>query len=129
MRISCDLNDYISIERAEPSDDDVLVVVEVRCRGFVGRIDTWILRDVWIDFCRQLSTLEERRQGEATIESISPKELRVTFRSTDRAGHMAVDGHVGYRGARGEALLSFSPMPFEPSMLPSLVREARAIAG
>jgi hypothetical protein len=29
----------------------------------------------------------------------------------------------------GETLLTFSPMSFDPSKLPTLVREARAIAG
>jgi hypothetical protein len=32
--------------------------------------------------------LEERRQGEARLESMSPGELLIVVRSTDRAGHM-----------------------------------------
>ena len=129
MRISCDSDYYLSIERAEPSDDDLLVIVEVRCSGFNGRIDTWISRETWIEFCNQLRVLAERRQGEATIESISPNELRLTVRSIDRAGHMAIEGLLGYRGVHGETLLTFSPMSFDPSTLPTLLAEARAIAG
>jgi hypothetical protein len=129
MRISSDSGDYLAIDRAEPSDESILVVVDVRCRGFTGRIDTWIMRREWLDFCDQLRVLEERRQGTASVESVSPKELRVTARSTDRAGHMAIEGFVGYRGAHGEALLSFSPISFDPSTLPGLLEEARAIAG
>jgi hypothetical protein len=124
-----DSSDYVSIERAEPSGDDILVVVDLRTRGFTGRIDTWILRAAWLAFCEQLSLLESRRHGEATVESASPKELQLTIRSFDRAGHMAIEGVVGYRGTHGEVLLSFSPMAFDPSILPVLLREAREIAG
>jgi hypothetical protein len=129
MRIPCDSDFYLSIERALPSDDDVCVVVEVRCPGFTGRIDTWILRDAWIAFCNQLEALEGRRRGEAVVESISPNEFRLTVRSTDSAGHMAIEGLLGYRGVKGETLLTFSPMSFDPSTLPALLAEARAIAG
>jgi hypothetical protein len=129
MRIRCDSDYYLAIERAEPSSDDILVVVEVRCSGFTGHIDTWILRRAWIEFCNRLAALEERRQGEAVVESISPRECRLVFRSTDSAGHMAVEGLLGYRGVYGETLLTFSPMSFDPSILPTLVADARAIAG
>ena len=84
----------------------------------------WILRQVWIDFCEQLTRLEAERRGSATVESMSPKELRLTIRSTDSAGHMAVDGQIGYRGVFGETLLLFAPIDFDPSVLPQLVREA-----
>jgi len=128
MRISSDHSaDYLTIDRAEPSDGDLLVIVEVRCRGFAGRIDTWIARPAWLEFCDQLTRLEQRRQGQASVESMSPNELRLTVQSTDRAGHMAVEGCLGYRGVHGEVRLSFSPMPFDSSTLLALVREARAI--
>src|SRR5947207_167423 len=120
MRIACDSDYYLSIERAEPSGDDIPVIVEVRCPGFTGRIDTWIIREAWIAFCSQLRDLEESRQGQATVESISPKEMRLTIRSIDNARHMAVEGELGYRGVRRETLLGFSPMSFDPSMLPAL---------
>ena len=42
---------------------------------------------------------------------------------------MAIEGLLGYRGKYGETLLFFSPMPFDPSSLPALLGEARAIAG
>jgi len=127
LRISSDSGDYVAIDRIDPSERDIRIAVEVRSRGFTGRIDTWILRQAWIDFCERLSALEERRQGEATVESISPKELGLTVRSIDRAGHMAIEGSIGYRGTRGETLLSFSAMSFDPSTLPALLRDARAL--
>jgi hypothetical protein len=131
MRIVSDSGDSISIERASESGaaDDILVLVDIRCRGFTGRIDTWLLRQAWVCFCDQLERLEQSRQGEATVESISPQELRLVVRSIDHAGHMGAEGLVGYRGFMGETLLSFSVMQFDPSSLPNLVREARDVAG
>src|SRR5436190_11538005 len=127
MRISCDSDYYLAIERAAPSGDDILAVVEVRCPGFSGHIDTWILREAWVDFCKRLAALDERRRGEAVVESISPGEFRLVVRSTDSAGHMAIEGLLGYRGVHGATLLTFSPMSFDPSTLPTLVLEAQAI--
>ena len=129
MRIPFESGDHLSINRADPSVEDLLVVVDVRTRGFTGHIDTWILRAAWLDFCERLELLEAHRQGDAIVESISPGELRLTFRSTDRAGHMAVEGSIGHRGTLGEVLLTFSPVPFDPSALPGLLRDAREIAG
>jgi hypothetical protein len=131
MRVPSDADpgDYLSIDRVEPRDGDLLIVVELRCRGFTGRIDTWILREAWLAFCEQLERLEEVRRGEASVESMSPRELRLAVRATDAAGHMAVEGVLGYRGVHGEMLLSFSAMPFDPSILPRLVHEAREVAG
>ena len=131
MRVVSDSGDFLSIERRDDDgpSGDILVVVEVRCRGFTARIDTWVVREAWAAFCEQLDKLEESRQGSATVESISPKELRLTIRSTDRAGHMGIEGFVGYRGTFGETLLLFSVLPVDPSSLPQLARDARDIAG
>lgn len=52
-----DSSDYVSIERAESSGDDILVVVDLRTRGFTGRIDTWIPRAAWLAFYEQLSPM------------------------------------------------------------------------
>lgn len=132
MRVASEASDggdHISIEIGERSGDDLLVIVDVQTRGFTARIDTWVLGGAWRAFCEQLAVLASRRHGEATVESVSPRELRLTVRATDRAGHMAIEGLVGYRGARGDVLLSFSPMAFDPSILPDLVLAARQIAG
>jgi len=117
MRMSCESDGFLLIERREVSNDDVPIGVTVRCRGFTGRIETWILRTAWVEFCERLRLLEERRQGEASVESMSPKEFQLTVRSTDQTGHMAIEGLLGYRGVHGETLLSFSPMAFDPSSL------------
>lgn len=116
----------MSVERNhDQSSTDLLITVSVRSGDFAGCVQVWILREAWLDFCDQLTRLEAERRGTATVDNMSPRFLRLTIRSTDRAGHMAVDGHVGYRGLFGETLLLFAPIDFEPTLLPQLVRHAR----
>jgi hypothetical protein len=132
MRVDSDSGDFVSIVRAEKAaraDNDILVAVEVRCRGLGGRIDTSIARGAWSGFCDQLSRLENGRKGMATVESIGPKELRLSILATRRAGHMAIEGFVGKSSTQGEALLSFSSMFFDASLLPDFLRAAWEIAG
>jgi hypothetical protein len=54
---------------------------------------------------------------------MSPEELLLTVRSTDRAGHMSIEGTVGAVGHNYAASIKVV-MPFDPSQLPMLVREA-----
>src|SRR5688572_15366390 len=121
--------DKIEIECAEilgadsPAHGDLLLLVSVQSGEFSGRVDTWVDQASWSDFLRQLQELEQRRQGSATLESISPGELCLTVKSTDRTGHMAIHGLIGVRGATRELRLEFSPIPFEPSELAELLRE------
>lgn len=77
----------------------------------------------------QLSVLEERRQGEAKLSSISSDELSIVVRSLDRAGHMGVEGTIGARGHNYSASLQVAVLELDPSQLPALVHGARAIAG
>jgi hypothetical protein len=129
MRFSCTNGDFVSMERLEGDQlsGDYLVLIEVRRHGFSGRSDTWIIREALLAFVRDLARLEEVRRGAATVESISPGELRLEVRATDSAGHMAVGGMVGYRHSDGETALTFAPFEFDPSMLPTLVRDAQAL--
>jgi len=82
----------------------------------------------WQGFTQDLVVLEERRQGEARLESMSPGELSIVIRSTDRAGHMGVEGTLGTRGYDYTASLQFGVLPFDPSQLPAFVHGARVIA-
>jgi hypothetical protein len=101
----------------------VLVVVRVHCPGFTGETDTWVVRPAWREFLERLTALEGSRRGEAILESISPGELRLRLFATDRAGHMAVEGYVGVFGGHDTLRLEFGAIPFEPTLLPRLLRE------
>jgi len=132
MRVDSDSGDFVSVVRAGkavPSDNDILVAVEVRCRGFAGRIDTCIVRAAWSRFCDQLSRLENGRKGVATVESMNPKELRLSVLATRRAGQMAIEGFLGNSGDQEETLLSFSSIFFDALLLPDFLRAAWEIAG
>ena len=107
---------------------DVRLQVRVRCQSFAGAGDAWISEENWTTFCQQLDALDRARQGDATLESISPGELRLRVQSIDRAGHMGIEGeltHYSYRpGPELHALhLRFGVVEFDPTMLPRLLTE------
>jgi hypothetical protein len=110
----------------------VRVRVRVRSGVFAGSVDAWIHRDAWVTFRQQLAALERTRQGEATLESMSPGDLRLRIGSLDRLGHMGVEGQMAEHslgaGARQPQTmqLEFGPIDFDPTLLPELVRELTA---
>jgi hypothetical protein len=120
----------VEIERAESGADahDLLILVRARFHGFAAEIDAWVQRATWLGFTQDLVILEERRQGEAKLESISPGEISLVVRSIGRAGHMGVEGMLGVRGHDYSASLQFAVLAFDPSELPAFVDGARAIA-
>jgi hypothetical protein len=105
---------------------DVRLYVRVTCNGFTGTGSSWIARDVWQRFVRQLERLEYRREGEAVVESMSPDELRLRIFATDHAGHVAVDGQVRTRSVP-DLRLQFGAIRFDPTLLPPLLSELRAV--
>jgi hypothetical protein len=106
---------------------DVRLQVSLTCEGFIGTGSRWIARDVWQRFIRELEHLEDRREGEAVVESMIPNELRLRIRVTDRAGHVAVDGQVRPPSVR-ELRWQFGAIQFDPSLLAVLLAELRAAA-
>jgi len=138
-----DGEDFLELDATEqvpaelPSTGDTRFAVRVRVSGknIVFTAETW----AWVDarvlaaFSSQLRELEARRQGSATLESMSWDELKLEVCSTDRAGHVAACGQVGHwcHGADGQArwsVVGFG-IPFCPTELPALVREFEGLAG
>lgn len=130
MRFDSDSGDFLEIEcrRAEVDAYDLRLLVRVRFCGFAGEIGTWVLRAAWLDFVRELSVLEARRQGAARLDGMSPEDFSIVVRSIDHAGHMAVEGRVGARGHRYAVSLQLGLLEFDPSRLPALVHAARTLA-
>lgn len=130
MKLGSDEGDFLEIATTDSSTDafDVLVIVRARFHGFTAEVDVWVDRATWLGFTQELLILEEHRQGTARLESISPGELSVVIRSTDRAGHMGVEGTIGTSGYDYTASLQFGVLAFDPSQLPAFVHGARAIA-
>ncbi len=114
-----------------PCSGDTRFAVRVRVASpdtaFSAETWCWIALRVLASFAEQLQLLEERRQGSAVLESMSPGELQLEIRVTDRAGHVGAFGQVGHHchGGTGQALWSVIAfaIPFCPTELPDLVQE------
>jgi hypothetical protein len=113
----------------DAGDTRFVVRVRVTSKDTVFTAETWCWAELraLAAFAGQLRALEERRQGVAVLESMSPGELRLEIRSTDRAGHVAATGQVGHwcYGGTGQPLWSAIGfgIPFCPTELPALVQE------
>ena len=107
----------------QSSGGDVRLIVRVRYGDFAGVADAWVLLEAWIAFLDSLRALEKTRKGNARVRGISPGELYLRVFSTDRAGHMAVEGEVGTLRVGHEAFLRYGPVPFDPSLLPRLLSD------
>lgn len=101
-----------------PSFGDAKLVIEVRSHGFTGAGGAWIDVGQMRMFLGQLRELENRRQGSADLESMSPGQFRLRLFAVDRAGHMAVNGRLSRTGQE----LGFS-FEFGPDLLPEIVAE------
>ena len=126
--------DFVELRLAGGDDDDdhsgdLLILARVQTAGFTAEVDSWFLRPQWDAFYCELTQLEKARQGNASLEAISPGELKLELQSTDRAGHMAIGGMIGTDMGNSCVRMTFSPVPFDPSSLPSLVRIARSWTG
>ena len=125
----------LDVEVAEVSQNmpgglggDVRLQIRAQIQEFSGAVDAWIDREAWKDFLGQLTQLERDRQGSAALLSMSPGELRLTFRMLDMAGHAGVEGELMCyryppRGAPSPLRLEFGIIEFDPTLLPSLVDE------
>jgi hypothetical protein len=130
MKLQSDSGDFIQFDEVsapEPTGD-LLLQVQVLRQGFSGSVQAWVEQRVWFAFAQQLTVLEERRQGEAQVESMSPGEFSLVVHSVGRAGHMAVRGSIGYRSFDAEVDLHFSSFGFDPAQLPVLARDARDLS-
>ena len=121
-----------SIEIGIAGDSDpygVEVTVTVQVDGFAGTTSSFVLIEEWRAFVAGVEALDQARQGEARLQSIAPGEIEITLRSTDRAGHTAFEGQIAQRAYIRVVYLRFGLVPFDPTELPRIVRELRAILG
>jgi hypothetical protein len=134
-------DDYFEMTVAERSPaardaGDTRFAARLRVSGidsvFTADAQCWVELQALAAFAEQLRVLEERRQGTASLESMSPGELRLQICNTDRTGHMAAIGQVGRRFVTGSAEPCWSAVAFRvpvcPTELPALVREFVALA-
>jgi hypothetical protein len=121
-----DKDDFVEIDLASQenaelrSQGDGCLRIRISSAGFTGHSNVWVLADSLRSFCRALLALERDRRGEATIESISPGELKLKIRSVDSLGHMTIEGSTGHsiqrRCVRTWHSVAFG-LEFDPSQL------------
>jgi len=115
-----------------PAAGDRRIMASVTCREFSARDrEAWVSAADWAQFDRELHALDQSRQGEARLVSQSPASLRLRLHAWDRAGHIAVEGHVGgYHSVAGrmhEIRLTFA-FDLDSGMLGEVVRAFDALA-
>ena len=115
----------IVVNPRERGDYDYRLTVHLEVDDFRGTTSAWIVDEAWQAFLRDLRALEATRRGSAILQAMSSDELRIEFRATDRAGHMAFEGWVGDLGPVHTIKLQFSPVSFDPTELPRIVSPMR----
>jgi hypothetical protein len=113
----------LDVPPGTPADDDLLLNVSVTVGGYCAEDQCWVCAREWRVFLTELRQLERTRQGRADLSGASPEEFKLRIASTDRAGHMAVSGLVGWR--RPDEFLQRLEFgfAFDPGMLAALIRE------
>lgn len=130
--VSGQINIEVLRVQVEPSSEfgAMLWKVAVRTENLSGQHDEiYIMPTDYKRFLQELITLEQVRQGTASLTSASPEDLQLTFQSLDRSGHFMLEGQLGHYTYVGERLciqkLIFA-FDFDPSSLPQLVRQFSA---
>jgi len=124
---------FLELERSDlggpgtPGESDLLLNVTVEASSYSAADQSWVVANEWDKFLAELTRLDKRRQGRAVVEGASRDDLRLEFYSTDSAGHLAVQGHLGWHKPDGHVLQLMFGFSFEPDLLPTVVRELRAL--
>lgn len=96
----CDRESFVEVELLELAEatyapGDALLGVRMQSSGFAGSTEVWVLREQLRGFCSCLIALNSSLRGEATLESMSPKELELKVFSVSLRGHLTVEGKFG----------------------------------
>jgi hypothetical protein len=122
--------DYVL--KSSSAAGDVELSVEVSSDQFSGQGFAWVAVPTLASFLAQLSELESRRQGAASMEGMSPEDFRLRIWSVNHRGHLAIGGCVSKRVYRGEGCpyrhtIEFG-FEFDPTLLPKVLAGFQAIA-
>jgi hypothetical protein len=131
-------DNYVTIDPVDRVPDvlasagDVELSIEVASYRFSGQGFAWVAAPALAAFLGQLRELERRRQGEATLEGLSPDEFHLRIWSVNRRGHLAIGGLVTKQVYQAEGspfrhAIEFG-FEFEPTSLPKILAGFQAIA-
>lgn len=110
---------------------DALLGVRMQSSDFTGSTEVWVLREQLHQFCACLIALNGSLRGEASLESISPKELELKVLSVSSRGHIAIEGKVGRYAYGPERMYWHSAafgFEFEQTQLAQAVRVPWVVA-
>ncbi len=117
----------IQIENSDlPSNGDASISVNILSNGFQGHNEAGVFGEELDKFRLALYSLNQKRQGEATLNSIAPEEFYLKIFSIDLVGHMGVKGKIGNTSFGGNSLgfkhsLEFG-FEFDPSQIEELLK-------
>jgi len=129
MKLKGDNGQLLAIERASfgalgtPAEEDLLLNITVKVQGYSAADKAWVVVNDWRGFLSELQALERLRRGHATLQGASPRNLSLVIKATDRTGHVAVSGFLGWDTPDGFAQKLEFGFAFDAGMLPTVVRE------
>lgn len=91
-----ELNLAIEEDHSLPSLEEAYLSLEFSSHGFSGTNELWVTSRDLVAFCQALVGLERRRQGEAVLTALDPRELRLRVYATGPDGPLAIEGATGY---------------------------------
>jgi hypothetical protein len=129
--ISVEVEDVIRANGVE-----LILRMNVRARGglgdeFTGSSHCSIFGPELARFIVELDALERTRRGEATLSTMFTEELKLTFRSIDHAGQIAVHAAISGRvWTRHECIQNHvaTEVEIDSSLLPDYLASFRALA-
>jgi hypothetical protein len=77
-----------------PRAGDIELLISVQSGTFAAKSAAWVALEDYRSFLSQLRQLEVRREGSASIESMSPNEFVLTIGVVNRKGGWAVTGRL-----------------------------------
>lgn len=85
----------IEEDQSLQSYGDAAVSITLQSHGFSGYSDFWVFGQALGSFCTSLISLANTLNGEASLESISPNELKLGIRSLSQEGNIVIAGTTG----------------------------------
>ena len=76
-------------------DGDAYISAVVNSHGFSGQSDAHIENNEFKEFCKNLLILQNSLKGKTKLCSMSPDEIDIEIKPSDKLGHMSVSGKIG----------------------------------
>lgn len=109
------------------SHGDANVAFNLMSNGFGGHSKSWVYAEEFSAFRMALIVLEQSLKGEATLESISPNELKLRIYAVNSRGYLAVEGETG-RSVLAQDKMFWHSVSFGFTFEPQQLRRALSLS-